>query len=278
MTKTWLIVNEASGSYDAAVIADIVTWFAESDQPVDCIVRCPDEDLPTPDKLDREGVETLAIYAGDGTTNSALKQAAGWDGDVLILPGGTMNLLARALHGDQPCRSIIAEAGRNRRTKKLNTVEIGESTAYVGVIAGPTTSLAHVRENARHARLSELVLEAIPTAITETLGGPQVGIEGHDGRFPAIFAAPRENAMELCGFTASTIGEVLSHASAWLNGDFRDGPRVNLGAAATATLVSEAEEIGLLIDGEAAEAKPGDVLRLAEAPHNFIETRAPAAP
>ena len=42
--------------------------------------------------------------------------------------------------------------------------EIGESTAYVGVIAGPTTSLAHVRENARHARLSELVLEAIPKA------------------------------------------------------------------------------------------------------------------
>lgn len=278
MTKTWLIVNEASGSYDAAVIADIVTWFAESDHPVDCIVRCPDEDLPTPDKLDREGVETLAIYAGDGTTNSALKQAAGWDGDVLILPGGTMNLLARALHGDQPCRTIIAEAGRNRRTKKLNTVEIGECTAYVGVIAGPTTSLAQVRENARHARLSELVLEAIPAAITETLGGPQVGIEGDDRRFPAIFAAPRENAMELCGFTASSIGDVLAHASAWLNGDFRDGPRVDLGGAARATLVSDGEEIGLLIDGESAEARPGDVLRLARAPHNFIETRAPAAP
>ena len=278
MTKTWLIVNEASGSYDAAVIADIVTWFAESDQPIDRIVRCPDEDLPLPAELREAEVDILTIYAGDGTTNSALKAAAGWDGDVLILPGGTMNLLARALHGDQPCRSIIAEAGRNRRTKRLNTVEIGDSIAYVGVIAGPTTSLAQVRENARHARLSELVLEAIPAAITETLGGPQVGIEGDDRRFPAIFAAPRESAMELCGFTASTIGDVLAHASAWLNGDFRDGPRVDLGGAARATLVSEADEIGLLIDGEPADAKPGDVLRLAQAPHNFIETRAPAAP
>ncbi len=278
MTKTWLIVNEASGSYDAAVIADIVTWFAESDQPIDRIVRCPDEDLPLPAELREAEVDILTIYAGDGTTNSALKAAAGWDGDVLILPGGTMNLLARALHGDQPCRSIIAEAGRNRRTKKLNTVEICDSIAYVGVIAGPTTSLAQVRENARHARLSELVLEAIPAAITETLGGPQVGIEGDDRRFPAIFAAPRETVMELCGFTASTIGDVLAHASAWLNGDFRDGPRVDLGGAARATLVSEADEIGLLIDGEPADAKPGDVLRLAQAPHNFIETRAPAAP
>lgn len=278
MTKTWLIVNEASGSYDAAVIADIVTWFAESDQPVDCIVRCPDEDLPTPAKLDQHAIETLAIYAGDGTTNSALKAVAGWGGDVLILPGGTMNLLARALHGDQPCRSIIQQAARDRRTRRLNSVEIGDNIAYVGVIAGPTTSLAQVRENARHARLSELVLEAIPAAITETLGGPQVGIEGQEERFPAIFAAPRENVMELCGFTASTIGEVLSHASAWLNGDFRDGPRVDLGSAATATLASEAETIGLLIDGESAEARPGDTLRLAQAPHNFIETRPPAAP
>ena len=44
MTNTWLIVNEASGSYDAAVVADIVTWFAQADQPVDCIIRCPDDD------------------------------------------------------------------------------------------------------------------------------------------------------------------------------------------------------------------------------------------
>lgn len=278
MTKTWLIVNEASGSYDDAVIADIVTWFAESDHPVDCIVRCPDEDLPTPDKLDREGVATLAIYAGDGTTNSALKQTAGWDGDVLILPGGTMNLLARALHGEQPCRSIIAEAARNRRTTKLNTVEIGQRIAYVGVIAGPTTSWARVRENARHTELADLVFNAIPTAISESLGGPQVGIQGDERRFPAIFAAPRDSSMALCGFTASSVGEVLSHASAWLGGDFREGPREDLGSARTATLVSEAETIGLLIDGEPAEAKPGDTLALGQAPHNFIETRAPAAP
>lgn len=278
MTKTWLIVNEASGSYDAAVIADIVTWFAQSDQPVGCIVRCPDEDLPGPDKLKSNGVDLLAIYAGDGTTNSALKAAAGWEGGILILPGGTMNLLARALHGEQSCQSIIGEAGRNRRTTRLNTVEIGDSIAYVGVIAGPTTSLAQVRENARHARLSELVLEAIPAAISDSLAGPQVGIEGHEDRFPAIFAAPRKDSMALCGFTASTIGEVLSHAGAWLNGDFRDGPRVDLGSARAATLVSDAEAIGLLIDGEPAEAKPGDTLHLAQAPHNFIETRTPAAP
>lgn len=273
MTCTWLIVNEASGSYDADVIADIVTCFAHSGHPVDCIVRCPDEDLPTPDKLRSSGVETLAIYAGDGTTNSALKAAAGWDGAVLILPGGTMNLLARALHGDQPYDAIIAEAARSRRTRKLHTVEIGESTAYVGVIAGPSTSWAHVREDARHGEVTDLLFNAIPAAISESLSGPQVGIDGHEESFPAIFASPREDTLALCGFTASGVGEIVAHASAWLNGDFRDGPRVDLGNAPSATLTSDAETIGLLIDGEPAECRPGDTLRLGRALHNFIETR-----
>ncbi|MGQ3229797.1 MAG: diacylglycerol/lipid kinase family protein [Blastomonas fulva] len=276
MTGTWLIVNEASGSYDADVIADIVTRFADGGQPVDCVVRCPDDTLPTPERLEAEGVSILAIYAGDGTTNSALKAAQGWDGDVLILPGGTMNLLARALHCEHSCQDIIAYACRDRHTRRLNTVQIGENIAYVGVIAGPTTSWAKVRENARHADVADLVFTTIPAAISESLSGPQVGIEGHDGTYPAIFAAPRENTLALCGFTASSIGEVLAHAGAWLDGDFRDGPRVDLGEASRATLVSEADSIGLLIDGEPADCAPGDTLVLGRAPHNFIDTRGPA--
>jgi diacylglycerol kinase family enzyme len=278
MTCTWLIVNEASGSYDAGVIADIETWFADGGQPVDCIVRCPDEELPSPQRLRDAGVEILTIYAGDGTTNSALKAAAGWDGAVLILPGGTMNLLARALHGESSCQKIIAQACAEQRTRQLNTVEIGDNIAYVGVIAGPTTSWAKVREKARHSEVGELVFTAIPEAITESLSGPQVGLQGQAETYPAIFAAPRETTMALCGFTAAGIGEVVAHASAWLNGDFREGPRVDLGEAEHVVLVSEAESIGLLIDGEPAKCKPGDLLRLGRAPHHFIDTRPLALP
>jgi diacylglycerol kinase family enzyme len=273
MTCTWLIVNEASGSYDAAVIADLVTWFAQSDEPVDCIVRCPDDDLPSPDVLNANGVRTLAIYAGDGTTNSALKTSAGWGGDILILPGGTMNLLARALHGDNTCQDIITHACSARHTRQLSTVEIGDSIAYVGVIAGPTTSWATVREKMRHSQVADLVFTAIPEAIAESLNGPQVGIEGNADTYPAIFAAPRDTAMTLCGFTAEGVGDVFAHAGAWLSGDFREGPRVDLGEAERATLTSSADVIGLLIDGEPAECRPGDTLVLGRSPHNFLETR-----
>jgi len=277
MTCTWLIVNEASGSYDAAVIADLESCFAKANQPVKRIVRCPDEDLPDRAALDAADVTMLAIYAGDGTTNSTLKISAGWQGPVLILPGGTMNLLARALHGEQLCDAIIAAACNDLRTKKLNTVEVGDHQAYVGVIAGPTTSWAKVREGARHNEVADMLFTTIPAAISESLGGPQVGLEGDPQTFPAIFAAPRDNVIALCGFTASSVGEILAHASAWMNGDFRDGPRVDLGSADHATLVSDADTIGLLIDGEPAECKSGDRLTLCQAPHDFVHTR-PAGP
>lgn len=273
MTNTWLIVNEASGSYDAAVVANIVTWFAQADQPVDCIIRCPNDTLPTPDRLRAEGVKLLTIFAGDGTTNSALDAVSGWDGPVLILPGGTMNLLARALHGEQPCEDIITAACRDQHTRKLNTVDVGDHRGYVGVIAGPTTSWAKVREGARHNEVAELVFNAIPAAISESLSGPQVGIAGDERTFPAIFAAPADDAISLRGFTATGVGEVIAHANAWMSGDFREGPHVELGSAAQVTLTSESSPIGLLIDGEPAECQPGDRLTLGHAPHNFVYTR-----
>ena len=274
MTSTWLIVNEGSGSYDADAVADIVTRFADAGCAVDRIVRCPDEELPDAAMLDAEHVKMMAIFAGDGTTNSALKTSAGWKGPVLILPGGTMNLLARALHGAKTPPEIIPLACADRKTKVLNTVDIGEHRGYVGVIAGPTTSWAKVREDARHNEVGDLLFKAIPAAISESLGGPQVGIDGNPQTFPAIFAAPRSDAMALCGFTASGIGEVVAHASAWLDGDFRDGPRVDLGSATSVALTSDADTIGLLIDGEAAECRPGDRLTLGTAPHNFVYTTA----
>ena len=189
---------------------------------------------------------------------------------MLILPGGTMNLLARALHGEQPCEDIITAACRDQHTRKLNTVDVGDHRGYVGVIAGPTTSWAKVREGARHNEVAELVFNAIPAAISESLSGPQVGIEGDDRTFPAIFAAPRDDALSLRGFTATGVGEVIAHANAWMSGDFREGPHVDLGSAAQATLTSESSPIGLLIDGEPAECQPGDQLTLGHAPHNFV--------
>src|SRR5688572_11847913 len=64
------------------------------------LVRFPDEPLPSPAGLAGAGVDCVAVYAGDGTVNTLVTGLYGWDGAVLVLPGGTMNLLAKRLHGD----------------------------------------------------------------------------------------------------------------------------------------------------------------------------------
>ena len=108
--KTWFITNVHSGSYDPDQCERIVDDFARAGWEVSHVVRFPEDDLPDRDQLEAAGVGTLGIFTGDGTINSLLHKAAGWDGQVLVLPGGTMNLLCKALHDSEDIDAIIARA------------------------------------------------------------------------------------------------------------------------------------------------------------------------
>ncbi|WP_306790511.1 diacylglycerol kinase family protein, partial [Escherichia coli] len=67
--------------------------------------------------LTREDVDTVVLFAGDGTINAALSALKDWEGTFLILPGGTMNLLARSLHGTLDPQAIVQAA--HHATRKI---------------------------------------------------------------------------------------------------------------------------------------------------------------
>jgi diacylglycerol kinase family enzyme len=70
--------------------------------------------LPTPAALDAAGIGLVAVFAGDGTINSLIESLAGWSGAVLVLAGGTMNLLYHRLHGERTTDEVIAAAARGK--------------------------------------------------------------------------------------------------------------------------------------------------------------------
>jgi len=273
MQNVWIITNDQSGSFDQAGLDQVCRAFKLAGQRVARIIRCPADPLPDSDQLDRAGIAMLTIYAGDGTINSALAAASGWGGTILVLPGGTMNLLVRALHGDAEPAAIVARAVADPVATRIKAVAINGDHAYVGVIAGPTTAWAEVREGMRRADLSSLLTSAIPTALSETFAGAEVGFVGGERRFPALFAMPRRDGLHLSGFTTDSALALLQHGMAWLQGDFREGPHIELGRHDTVTLLSDSTTIGLLIDGEIASCAPGTTLRLVTAPHRLLTTR-----
>lgn len=247
MRKTWLIVNIDSGSYDASACERIGEALAAIGWPCERVVRFPEDALPDRAMLDSEGVDTLAIYTGDGTINSLAGTLEGWGGSLLVLPGGTLNLLSKALHGDRPLEAIISDLDQAKMIRPP-VIRGAGVTALVGVILGPTTAWGEVRESARHLDVAGLV-ETVPAAWSETFGEVGVNLAGSDTHYPALNLTPLDGKIFVQGFRADNAAQLLSHGFAWLGGDFRNGPHDDLGGYES-VVVEGHGDIGMMYDGE----------------------------
>jgi hypothetical protein len=273
----WLVCNAASGSNNPGAIETLQGCCGEHGFDIARVVRFPDDPLPTPADLTAAGIECVAVYAGDGTVNTLVTGLYGWDGAVLVLPGGTMNLLAKRLHGDAPSEQIFAAvaAGVARRVRPL-VARSRKGDAFAGLLAGPGTSWYAVREAMREADVAGIVAGA-SEAIAETTGGPMLHcLEPNLGReagYPLIEITPGEWGMELDGFYAETTGDYFAQGWALLRRRFREGPHDRLGLVERVTLAGEdGGSIGLLIDGETADGSAREEIAVARCEVDLLAT------
>lgn len=273
MSKIWIAANVNSGSYDGQLCERVSGALAEQGHEMARMIDCPDEDLPDAAMLTAEGVDALAVFGGDGTVNGAMRQADGWEGHILVLPGGTMNLLSRTLHGDTDSETIARRYAEGFcRIAKIPVVSGEGEIALVGVIAGPTTAWGEVREDMRHFNLAEMP-GSIADAWTKTFGGAQVRLDRESEAYPALFIEPAATALRITGFTAEGAGELFAHGLSWLKGDFREGPHEPLGEReAIEVNAADGKPVGLLIDGEEADGSVICRFRHQLSPVAFVHT------
>lgn len=280
MTATrpiWLVANDSSGSNSPAALGALENHCGENGFTVARRIAFPNEELPTPAALDGAGIDLLAIYAGDGTVNGAVTGLYGWGGAVLVLPGGTMNLLSLRLHGDMAIDEIIARAasGAARRVRpKVARTAYGDALA--GLLAGPGTAWYAVREAMRQADVVEMTGSA-SEAIAETTGGSTIRCRdpqlGREEGYPLLEITPGQWGMQLDAFYAETPGEYLQQGWALLRRRFREGPHDRLGLIDRLTIADGADErIGLLIDGEPAEGGPVEEFVVADCEVDLLAT------
>jgi len=255
----WLVNNASSGSNDEEALSALEQSCGQHGFHVAHRTIFPAQDLPTPAILDAAGIDRVAVFAGDGTINTLLAALSGWSGAVLVLPGGTMNLLFRRLHGDQSLDEVVAAAaaGRSALTRP-GIIKSSHGNAYAGMLAGPGTSWNRVREAMRKTAIVEMAENTV-AAIQETIGGEMIAcVEPPLGRpegYPLLMFSPAADGIEAAAFHAETPGEYLEQAWALLKRNFREGPHERLGAAPVLRIASTQEKpFGLLIDGEPAEA------------------------
>lgn len=250
MTKSLLIYNERSGSYDPALIAEIETLFADAGKPVGRKFALGDEDLPDAASAGAEGLDLIATLSGDGSMSAVADRLAGWDGALLVLPGGTMNLLSRALHGERALPQIVAAyLGGEGSQLHVPILRAGPLIAYTGMILGPTAAWGDVREDLRNLDVAALASN-VPRALSATLNEPGVTLEGRDIDYPAVFVEPSLAGIRAYGVLAGSAGELFGHGWAWLTGDFRNGPSESLGTAPVMRFHGEGPRLDILVDGE----------------------------
>ena len=276
MQTTWLVVNSASGSNDEHVQARLVDALAAAGAPPDRVIDVQADDVPGAAALGAGEVGLLVVFAGDGTVNSVLAGANGWDGRVLILPGGTANLLARALHGERGAEDIVGALGQ-LRTVRRHLVRCDSGDGFIELLAGPGAIWSDVRESIREGDVGEFASRGIE-AVQGSIGGPRVMIAqpalGDPGGYAGVRMTPAAEGLVLAGYGAETVSDLVLQGVALLRRDYREGPHDKLGHAQEITCESsDGAPIDLMIDGERATGTAKMRFSLVELPLDLLASQ-----
>lgn len=275
--KTWLVCNPDSGSNSEGAVAELEQGLQAAGYPVERRISFPEQPTPSVAELQAAGVDVLAVFAGDGTLHTAVIGVFGWEGAVLVLPGGTMNLLAKRLHGDAPVSDIVERLARAEpRRIRPKVVHSRHGTGLTGVLAGPGTIWNEVREALRASSIRDMVATT-KEAIAWSTGGPKVRCSdvdcGREDGYAAITVTPHETGLEVKGYYAETFGDYAGQGIALLNRNFRSGPHDLLGVHQQVRLVCpEREDMGLLIDGEPFDGGAEELFGLRDCEVDLLKT------
>lgn len=215
------------------------------------------------------------MFTGDGTINSAAAALEGWGGALLVLPGGTQNLLSKSLHGDRPLEAILADLPHANRTRRRG-IRTSQGMSLIEVLAGPGAMWADVRESVRDLDLGAMA-ETFSNALRETREGPAVQladpVEGKPEGYRAILLAPEEDRVLVEGYDFADLGEFAAQGFAMLvKRNFREGPHDDIGTFPSVTVASDAP-IALMIDGERRQGETQETFTCEEFALDFLATR-----
>lgn len=263
----WLVSNSNSGSNTDDAVANLRDHIESMGWQVERQIRFPDQELPTVDELESAGQDRVVVYTGDGTLRSLLTSLEGWSGAVLVLPGGTTNLLSKAIHGDRPLDDILADIPRLRRIRH-QCIRSDAGPAVIEVVAGPGAKWSDVREGMREgdvAAIAGTTLEAVQASAGESrvaIVEPKLGKrEGYSG----VRLTPFAEGIAIDGYGAETVADYFLQGVALLQRDFRNGPHDELGLCHSFECASiDGSDIELMLDGERACGPPRMTFSLAE--------------
>ncbi|WP_269515011.1 diacylglycerol/lipid kinase family protein [Brevundimonas subvibrioides] len=154
ISRVVILVNTLSGSVGPRAVAEVEAIMADypcAAEIVELVGATMDAQI---DQALASNPDVLFVLAGDGTARAAASRAGPKGPLVAPLPGGTMNMLPRALYGTGDWKLALREALENGSPQCVSGGMVEGQSFYCAGIFGSPALWAPAREAMRTGKLS----------------------------------------------------------------------------------------------------------------------------
>ncbi|HYE23444.1 MAG TPA: diacylglycerol kinase family protein [Candidatus Paceibacterota bacterium] len=258
--KIGAVLNTASGSCSNESVAEMEAILQEYElTPVRIWCSASDELHLAFAEVAKRDLDVLIVLGGDGTIRSAAELCTP-EGPLLIpLPGGTMNVLPKALYGTGSWQEILRSVLMAPTVKRISGGEVAGHRFFIAAVCGAPALWTHVREALRARNIGEMI-EHGKVALSHMFADKihyQFN-EMHEGDTEALTVTcplvsssleSDRDVFEAAVIDVNDAGEVLALATAAAFGQWREAKQVAIVRTRSVT-VSSRENIPIILDGE----------------------------
>ena len=273
--KVAAIINISSGGCDSESEAEMLqileragvtgckTWCGASDQIQRVFLEAA-----------THKPEVLVVLGGDGTIRTAAEVCIKTGIYLIPLPGGTLNVLPRALYGDSSWQEALTDTLANPLTRELSGGRIGDKIFFVAAVVGAPGLWMEAREAIREGEILNAVRKAgvaveamfdtnIQYFISQKVSG-EAEVVAVICPLVSEQLSESEQTLEAAAIDVENATELLGLATAAAFGKWRDHESVTLTKTLQVTVQSK-KDIPLFLDGE--RVKVGNEAQISFAPH-----------
>jgi diacylglycerol kinase family enzyme len=262
--KVGAIINTSSGGCDSASEGEMLsllksvrasnyeTWCGQAHQIETAFAEAATHKL-----------DVLVVLGGDGTIRTAAKACIRTGTSLLPLPGGTMNMLPRALYGEASWQETLEKTLAGAMSKTLSAGRTEEELFFVAAVIGAPALWMEVRESMRKRDIFDVVEKSagafqamFDTKIRYSMSSETQG----EAKVIAVICplvseqmSDSEQALEAAVINTESATELFGLATAAALGKWRDDRAVMLTKTKRVTIQST-RDIPLFLDGERVKA------------------------
>jgi len=165
-----VIINSASGS-TSDISEDICRKFEAANMPKPVIYDCAPEALDDAfQRVADDDTDLLIIYGGDGTCKAGAICAREKSIPLIALPGGTMNMLPKALYGTTDWQEALDLALGQDAPRWIAAGQVNDQIFFVAMIIGEPIKMSDLREELRDGHVIE-AMKHVPQVIGAVTSG-----------------------------------------------------------------------------------------------------------